>query len=211
VCYTGNGPNAHNNARAIAIVPQMADLIRRLVGRDNGCVYSRDERDARAIVDYLDGKQDTAAALAAERQASVQASYPHMCRDGHAEIGHRDGEHEMCPLCREIAAREQAEREHAQFVPIDRADLDAVSPCGHYMRFRLPWLHEDGSETMSCMQCDRDMAQARAEQAEQERDRLDIALCAAQALLTGPTLWSQAGPAALAVIDAALSPQDGQR
>lgn len=26
-------------------------------------------------------------------------SYPHMCRDGHVEIGHADSEHEMCPLC----------------------------------------------------------------------------------------------------------------
>lgn len=28
------------------------------------------------------------------------ASYPHMCRDGDAEIGHSDSEHEQCPLCR---------------------------------------------------------------------------------------------------------------
>lgn len=27
-------------------------------------------------------------------------TYPHMCRDGHQEIGHRDSEHEMCPLCK---------------------------------------------------------------------------------------------------------------
>jgi hypothetical protein len=47
------------------------------------------------------------------------------------------------------------------FIPIDRADMDAISPCGHYMRFRLPCVHEDGSESMSCMQCDRDAAQAK--------------------------------------------------
>jgi len=29
--------------------------------------------------------------------------YPHMCRDGHQQIGHRDSEHEMCPLCRALA------------------------------------------------------------------------------------------------------------
>lgn len=29
--------------------------------------------------------------------------YPHMCRDGHQQIGHSDSENEMCPLCREIA------------------------------------------------------------------------------------------------------------
>lgn len=28
------------------------------------------------------------------------ASYAHMCRDGHIEIGHNDSEHELCPLCR---------------------------------------------------------------------------------------------------------------
>lgn len=26
--------------------------------------------------------------------------FPHRCRDGHAEIGHADSEHEQCPLCR---------------------------------------------------------------------------------------------------------------
>lgn len=30
-------------------------------------------------------------------------SYPHMCRDDHIQIGHKDSEHEMCPLCRTIA------------------------------------------------------------------------------------------------------------
>lgn len=33
--------------------------------------------------------------------------YPHMCRDGHQEIGHRDSEHEMCPLCRALADRDE--------------------------------------------------------------------------------------------------------
>lgn len=31
-------------------------------------------------------------------------SYPHMCRMDHIEIGHRDSEHEQCPLCRAIGA-----------------------------------------------------------------------------------------------------------
>lgn len=30
-------------------------------------------------------------------------SYPHMCRDDHIQIGHKDSEHEMCPLCRTLA------------------------------------------------------------------------------------------------------------
>lgn len=33
-------------------------------------------------------------------------AYPHMCQDEHIQIGHADSEHEMCPLCREIAKSE---------------------------------------------------------------------------------------------------------
>src|SRR3990167_10743118 len=33
--------------------------------------------------------------------------YPHMCRDGHKEIGHRDSEQEQCPLCRIKAERDE--------------------------------------------------------------------------------------------------------
>ena len=25
--------------------------------------------------------------------------YPHMCRDGHREVGHADSENEQCPVC----------------------------------------------------------------------------------------------------------------
>jgi len=38
-------------------------------------------------------------------------TYPHMCRDGHPEIGHSDNSSEMCPLCRA------------------RADTDALRMC----------------------------------------------------------------------------------
>lgn len=43
-------------------------------------------------------------------------TYPHMCRDGHVEIGHGDSEHELCPLCQLLAevARLQQERDAAQ-------------------------------------------------------------------------------------------------
>jgi len=30
------------------------------------------------------------------------SSYPHMCRDGHAEIGHSDSDNDCCPMCRAI-------------------------------------------------------------------------------------------------------------
>lgn len=33
-------------------------------------------------------------------------SYPHMCRDGHLEIGHADSENELCPLCAVIDQRD---------------------------------------------------------------------------------------------------------
>jgi hypothetical protein len=35
-------------------------------------------------------------------------TYAHMCRDGHVQIGHRDGEHEQCPLCRVMSALQDA-------------------------------------------------------------------------------------------------------
>ena len=33
-------------------------------------------------------------------------AYPHMCRDDHPEIGHRDSSEELCPLCRVLNALE---------------------------------------------------------------------------------------------------------
>lgn len=39
--------------------------------------------------------------------SAKHTTYPHMCRDGHAEIGHSDNEHEMCPLCRAVADRDE--------------------------------------------------------------------------------------------------------
>jgi hypothetical protein len=37
-------------------------------------------------------------------------NYPHMCRDGHVEIGHADNSFEMCPLCRETSRVEALEK-----------------------------------------------------------------------------------------------------
>ena len=45
-----------------------------------------------------------------ERDRPQANSYPHMCRDGHERIGHSDSEHEMCPLCRARAERDEARR-----------------------------------------------------------------------------------------------------
>jgi hypothetical protein len=56
VCYTGNGPNAHNNARAMAQIPQLTDFLRHLLDeRDHGFVYSADRVTAQKFLDYLEG------------------------------------------------------------------------------------------------------------------------------------------------------------
>jgi hypothetical protein len=54
VCYTGNGPNAHNNARAIASLPLMVAFVRHLLDRDHGFVYSRDRDDAKALLRFVE-------------------------------------------------------------------------------------------------------------------------------------------------------------
>ena len=44
--------------------------------------------------------------------------YPHMCRDGHPEIGHADnGEDERCPVCRE---RDRVETAEARLAEVER-------------------------------------------------------------------------------------------
>lgn len=71
VCYTGNGPNAHNNARVIAaMMTQGVALLRKMVDeRDHGFVYSADRRDAMALLDFLDGRTSTPQAGDAVREA----------------------------------------------------------------------------------------------------------------------------------------------
>ena len=55
VCYTGNGPNAHNNARAIAMVPVLVQFIHELTYvRDHGFVYSKDATKARRILRFIE-------------------------------------------------------------------------------------------------------------------------------------------------------------
>lgn len=42
------------------------------------------------------------------------ASYPHMCRDDHIEIGHAySGDDERCPLCQAMSALQQIRDEAA--------------------------------------------------------------------------------------------------
>ena len=49
--------------------------------------------------------------MVAELQAGVWY-FPHMCRDGHAIIGHKDSESELCPVCTLLAALESAPEPH---------------------------------------------------------------------------------------------------
>lgn len=64
-------------------------------------------RDAMQGVDALLAEYD---ALRLERDRLQQNYAPHMCRMGHQEIRHFDGEHEQCPLCRAIAKFSMANR-----------------------------------------------------------------------------------------------------
>jgi hypothetical protein len=45
-----------------------------------------------------------------------QCRYPHMCRDGHEEIGHRDSENEMFPLCRANARAEEVSKATIEYL-----------------------------------------------------------------------------------------------
>jgi len=55
-------------------------------------------------------------------------AYPHMCRDGHVEIGHRDSDvSERCPLCRAYDALDYA----ASMVASDR-DAATFQTLGQY-------------------------------------------------------------------------------
>jgi hypothetical protein len=86
VCYTGNGPNAHNNARVIAAVPQMVRFLRHLLHeRDHGFVYSRDEADARRILAFVEGRREEAQAADADIGVTVFGAMPF--EGGRRQIG----------------------------------------------------------------------------------------------------------------------------
>jgi hypothetical protein len=84
-------------------------------------------------------------------------------------------------LASQQAHVEALEKERDELL-LDRHQPGRISACGHYRVFTMPCLHEDGTEQPSCMQCDRDAAQDRAEQAEAERDALTARLARVEAL-----------------------------
>lgn len=50
-------------------------------------------------------------------------SYPHMCRDGHVEIGHSDAKNEeLCPLCHAMSALYQIEHDAGRSGPLDQVE-----------------------------------------------------------------------------------------
>ena len=53
-------------------------------------------------------------------------SYPHMCRDGHQQIGHLDSEHEKCPLCRAAAEIDRLTQESNERLCVIR-ELRAIN------------------------------------------------------------------------------------
>jgi hypothetical protein len=65
-------------------------------------------------------------------------TYAHMCRDGHEQIGHRDSEHELCPLCRVIGALRHVidDKDVTYSVRVSRA-RDVLRAVGREQR---PWL-----------------------------------------------------------------------
>jgi len=66
VCYTGNGPNAHNNARLIAAAPELLEALRAL----NHACRTADAREE--LPDEVDGSLlDAAAAAIAKAEGAA--------------------------------------------------------------------------------------------------------------------------------------------
>jgi hypothetical protein len=88
-----------------------------------------------------------------------------------------DPHHPPTPeLARQLRQQAEAlERERDELL-LDRHQPDRLSPCGHYRVFAMPCVMEDGSEHPSCMQCDRDAAQAKAASEAARRQELEQAL-----------------------------------
>ena len=60
------------------------------------------------------------------------STYPHMCRDGHVEIGHRDSEDEMCPLCREVVKVATLTEALVELLGLGRKDHSNPKYDGYY-------------------------------------------------------------------------------
>lgn len=79
---------------ACAVAAIYSDFISR-VRCDSSAGALTEEAFAREVQFHIDA---AVKAGRAEGRASLRNSYPHMCRDGHEEIGWR-GEGELCPVC----------------------------------------------------------------------------------------------------------------
>lgn len=54
------------------------------------------------------------------------STYAHMCRDDHPQIGHNDGEQELCPLCRARSLLQRVEDEWGDGEYLTTALLGAI-------------------------------------------------------------------------------------
>jgi hypothetical protein len=62
----------------------------------------------RELAAKLQSAEQEKAEAVAQRDRLKPNHYPHMCRDGHPQIGHADNSSEMCPVCRVAAERDEA-------------------------------------------------------------------------------------------------------
>lgn len=76
--------------------------------------------------------------------------YPHMCRDGHVEIGHADSENERCPLCRVLDAANEMEQALADII-------EHVNNCDERMLLKC----DIDPHPPSVFRCYADLAQAK--------------------------------------------------
>lgn len=63
---------------------------------------------------------------AARKRRLPVASYAHMCRDGHIQIGHNDSEHEECPYCRLLNLLDRVEDEYSDDQYLSLATLSEI-------------------------------------------------------------------------------------
>jgi xanthine/CO dehydrogenase XdhC/CoxF family maturation factor len=61
----------------------------------------------------------------------MATTFPHMCRDGHVEIGHRDSESEQCPVC--VLLTVVDDLAHASAAAADRMSQDGNKRSGTYL------------------------------------------------------------------------------
>lgn len=116
-------------------------------------VDQRGEKHGPILVSPWDAKEvlDIVRRLQAELKTAQDKYYPHMCRDEHVEIGHRDSDNELCPMCRVTYERDDL---RAQLQTAEQREKEAARE----------WLHLDAARQMLIEE--RDGAKARISELE---------------------------------------------